>query len=63
MCAAVCVLCCADSCPTTPANKQPNQHTTVCMCSYGGLACRDLVAMARGLLEATDEAYQEYRHG
>jgi len=33
------------------------------MCSYGGLACRDLMAMARGLLEATDEAYQEYRHG
>lgn len=32
-------------------------------CRYGGLACRDLMAMARGLLEVTDEAYQEYRHG
>jgi hypothetical protein len=33
------------------------------LCRYGGLACRDLMAMARGLLEVTDEAYQVYRHG
>lgn len=30
--------------------------------TYGGLACRDLMAMARGLMEATDEMYQAYRH-
>lgn len=30
--------------------------------TYGGLACRDLMAMARGLLEVTKEAYQVYRH-
>jgi tryptophanase len=30
--------------------------------TYGGLACRDLMAMARGLVEVMDEAYQENRH-
>jgi hypothetical protein len=31
--------------------------------TYGGLACRDLMAMAHGLREATDGRYQAYRHG
>jgi len=30
--------------------------------TYGGLACRELEAMARGLYEAIDENYQAYRH-
>jgi tryptophanase len=30
--------------------------------TYGGLACRELEAMARGLREAIDENYQVYRH-
>jgi len=30
--------------------------------TYGGLACRELEAMARGLYEAIDEEYQAYRH-
>jgi tyrosine phenol-lyase len=29
--------------------------------TYGGLACRELEAMARGLYEAIDEEYQAYR--
>lgn len=31
--------------------------------TYGGLACRDLMAMARGLVEVMDPGYQRYRHG
>jgi tryptophanase len=31
--------------------------------TYGGLACRDLMAMARRLVEVMDEGYQRYRHG
>jgi hypothetical protein len=31
--------------------------------TYGGIACRDLMAMAQGLVEVTEQAYQEYRHG
>lgn len=30
--------------------------------TYGGLACRELEAMARGLYEVIDEKYQAYRH-
>lgn len=30
--------------------------------TYGGLACRELEAMARGLYEAIEERYQAYRH-
>ncbi|MFH1786434.1 MAG: tryptophanase [archaeon] len=30
--------------------------------TYGGLACRDLAAMAQGLKESTEDSYQEYRH-
>jgi len=30
--------------------------------TYGGLACRELEAMARGLYEVIDEEYQAYRH-
>jgi tryptophanase len=30
--------------------------------TYGGLACRELEAMARGLYEVVDENYQVYRH-
>jgi len=30
--------------------------------TYGGLACRELEAMARGMYEAIDEEYQVYRH-
>ncbi|MCK4434486.1 tryptophanase, partial [Candidatus Bathyarchaeota archaeon] len=30
--------------------------------TYGGLACRELEAMARGLYEAIEENYQAYRH-
>lgn len=30
--------------------------------TYGGLACRDLMAMAQGLREVVEESYQEYRH-
>ncbi|KAF8068231.1 tnaA [Scenedesmus sp. PABB004] len=30
--------------------------------TYGGLACRDLMAMARGLMEATEQRYQDHRH-
>ena len=30
--------------------------------TYGGLACRELEAMARGLYEVIDENYQAYRH-
>jgi len=30
--------------------------------TYGGLACRELEAMAIGLYEAIDEEYQTYRH-
>ncbi|MBL7158859.1 tryptophanase [Candidatus Microgenomates bacterium] len=31
--------------------------------TYGGLACRELAAMAQGLKESTQESYLEYRHG
>lgn len=30
--------------------------------TYGGMACRELSAMARGLKEATTDEYQKYRH-
>ena len=30
--------------------------------TYGGMACRDLASMARGLQESTRESYLEYRH-
>ncbi len=30
--------------------------------TYGGLACRELSAMAQGLYESSEEGYQEYRH-
>ncbi len=30
--------------------------------TYGGLACRELAAMAQGLREATTESYQKYRY-
>lgn len=30
--------------------------------TYGGLACRDMQAMAQGLVEVTEQGYQEYRH-
>ncbi len=30
--------------------------------TYGGMACRDLEAMARGIYEAIDDDYQKYRH-
>ena len=30
--------------------------------TYGGMACRELEAMATGLKEALDEGYQNYRH-
>ncbi len=30
--------------------------------TYGGLACRELAAIAQGLKEATKEDYQKYRH-
>ncbi|MFW6196546.1 MAG: tryptophanase [Thermoplasmatota archaeon] len=30
--------------------------------TYGGLACRELAAMAKGLYESTSNEYQKYRH-
>lgn len=30
--------------------------------TYGGMACRDLAALAKGIYESTKEGYQEYRH-
>ncbi|MGM0510541.1 MAG: tryptophanase [Thermoplasmatota archaeon] len=30
--------------------------------TYGGMACRELAAMAKGIREATTDEYQEYRH-